>query len=211
MGSSQTTAPGWRTRGYLPHHDGPDVVQHIIFRLADALPRTVVESIRQARACDRLAKADAALDLGVGSRALADPRIASIVKGAVRHFDGERYRLIAWCVMPTHVHVLVETAPGWPTSTLAQAWKSFSAKRANEVLGRSGRFWAPEYFDRTMRDEGEVAITEAYIENNPVVAGLCDIASDWRWSSAGVDGRAAPRGPAAERDCGRDARATTKT
>ncbi len=197
MCAPRQTVPGWRTRGYLPRHDGPCMVQHIIFRLADALPKSLVERLRQAPAGEQLAKADAALDRGIGSRALADPRIASIVEGSVRHFDGERYQLIAWCVMPTHVHVLAETKSGWSTSTLAQAWKSFSAKRANEVLGRAGRFWAPEYFDRTMRDEGEVTITREYIENNPVVAGLCDSAPDWRWSSAA-------------RDCGRDARATRK-
>jgi putative DNA methylase len=210
MGAFQTFIPGWRTRGYLPHHDGPGVVQHVVFRLADALPRSVVERLRQAPAGEQLAKADAALDLGIGSRALADPRVASIVEGAIRHFDGERYRLIAWCVMPTHVHVLVETKPGWPTSSLAQAWKSFSAKRANEVLGRSGRFWAPEYFDRTMRDEVEIAITREYIEQNPVVAGLCEIASAWLWSSARLDGRMAQLCLSAARDCGRDARATRK-
>lgn len=175
---------GWRTRGYLPHHDGPGLVQHIVFRLADALPVAVVERLRQSPAVEHLLHAESALDTGLGSRVLADARVASIVHGAIRHFDGQRYELIAWCVMPNHVHVLARTCEGWSTSKIVQAWKSFSAKRANDTLERSGRFWAPEYFDRTMRDEGEVAIACDYIINNPVSAGLCERPKDWRWSSA---------------------------
>ena len=203
---SSTMSQGWRTRGYLPHHDVSGSVQHIIFRVADALPKALVERLKQSPQHEHLARADATLDAGVGARTLADARIASIVDGALRHFDGERYRLVAWCVMPTHVHVLAETIPDWSTSAIAQAWKSFSAKRANATLGRSGRFWAPEYFDRAMRDEGEVAITRDYIENNPVAAGLCGRAWEWPWSSA----RDPFPGRSCVADCGRDARVTTK-
>ena len=189
---------GWRTRGYLPHHDAPGAVQHIVFRLSDALPRIVVERLRKSPVGEQLAQSEAALDEGLGSRALADAKIAEVVSDALQHFNSERYVLIAWCVMPTHVHVLAETRDGWPTSTIVQGWKSVSSRRANAILGQSGRFWAPEYFDRTMRDFEEVERTVAYIENNPVVAALCGTARDWIWSSA----------CAATSRAGEDARAT---
>lgn len=181
---------GWRSRGYLPHHDVVGCVQHIVFRLADALPGEVLATLEAAPIQDRLDAAEAALDAGVGSRALADPRVAEIVESALIHFDAERYRLVSWCVMPTHVHVLAAQVEGWPLSSVVHAWKSFTANRANEVLGWQGRFWAPEYFDRVMRDDEHIEATGAYIENNPVAAGLCATAEDWPWSSRSRSARA---------------------
>ena len=91
---------------------------------------------------------------------------------------------MAWCVMPTHVHVLVEQIAGWPLSQVTHAWKSFTAKAINKALGRKGRLWAPEYYDRFMRDDGQFQATRDYIENNPVSAGLCGTPDTWLWSSA---------------------------
>lgn len=175
---------GWRSRGYLPHYDCAPGTQHIAFRLADALPASVLEKLERAPAQERLDAAEACLDEGVGSRALADRRIAGMVQEALQHFNGDRYELLAWCIMPTHVHVLASQMEGSPLGQVVHAWKSFSANRANDILGRQGRSWAPEYFDRKMRDEDDVEATRAYIEDNPVLAKLCSRANEWAWSSA---------------------------
>jgi REP element-mobilizing transposase RayT len=86
--------------------------------------------------------------------------------------------------MPTHVHVLVEQAEGHRLAAVVHAWKSFTAKTANRLLGSAGPFWASEYYDRFMRDEMHLETMRAYIVNNPVVAGLCTSPEDWRYSSA---------------------------
>ena len=99
-------------------------------------------------------------------------------------FDGDRYALIAWCVMPNHVHLLIETWVGHPLDRVVHSWKSYTAHAANRLLRRGGAFWAPEYFDRYMRDEAHFAATVAYVENNPVRAGLCGDAAHWLLSSA---------------------------
>jgi REP element-mobilizing transposase RayT len=99
-------------------------------------------------------------------------------------FDGQRYVLIAWCVMPNHVHVLIETRPGFALEHVLHSWKSFTAHAANRLLGRTKRFWAPEYFDRYMRDDEQFVATRMYIEGNPVKAGLCTDPADWPYSSA---------------------------
>jgi REP element-mobilizing transposase RayT len=127
---------------------------------------------------------DASFDQGYGRRDLVIPEVASIVENALLQFDGERCSLIAWCVMPNHVHTLIETHIGHPLSRIVCAWKSFTAKQVNRYLERSGVFWAPEYFDRYMRDDAHLAATRLYIEQNPVKAALCQEASDWRFSSA---------------------------
>jgi putative DNA methylase len=67
---------------------------------------------------------------------------------------------------------------------VVHSWKSFTAHAANRLLGRAQRFWAPEYFDRYMRDDTQLAGTRAYIEANPVKAGLCNDPTEWPYSSA---------------------------
>ena len=179
---------GWRSRGYLPHLDAAGATQHIVFRLTDSLNEGFMAKLAVMPAPARMQAAAGALDEGTGSRALADPAIAEIVQSALLHFDAERYRLMAWCVMPTHAHVLIEQVDGWPVSHVAHAWKSFTAKAINKALGRAGRLWAPEYFDRFMRDDGQFQATRDYIERNPVAAGLCATPEAWRWSSAAAEG-----------------------
>ena len=142
---------GWHSRGYLPHFDSPETVQFVTFRLADSLPNAVIEGLRlQDEVLQRL---DHKLDTGLGECWLRRPEVASLVEGALLHFDKERYRLLAWCLMPNHVHAVIEMLHGHSLSDIVASWKSFTAKRANAQLGRSGSFWHADYFDRYMRDE----------------------------------------------------------
>lgn len=92
--------------------------------------------------------------------------------------------MVAWCVMPNHVHVLIEQMEGHPLGDVVQAWKSATAHKINGIAGRTGRLWRREYFDRFMRDEDHLTSTIDYIENNPVHAKLVTVANDWRFSSA---------------------------
>jgi REP element-mobilizing transposase RayT len=57
-------------------------------------------------------------------------------------------------------------------STIVHSWKSFTAQECNKVLGRTGRFWQREPFDRYIRNERHFRNALTYIENNPVKAGL---------------------------------------
>jgi REP element-mobilizing transposase RayT len=123
------------------------------------------------------------LDRGLGECWLRQPAIAKLTEGALRFFDGQRYGLAAWMVMPNHVHLLVDV---WktPLSELVKSWKSFVAREANKLLGRSGGFWEREYLDTVIEDEAHRQTAVRYIENNPVKAGLVLDARDWPWSSA---------------------------
>lgn len=207
---------GWYSRSYLPHCDAPGLIQAITFRLADALPKAVLERIkREARDDkDKQQRIEAHLDAGHGSCLLREPHLASIVECALLHFDGKRYRLLAWCIMPNHVHVLIETlaqapsrAGGTPAlqedfphterrhlaglcdrslslSAIIHSWKSFSAKEINKSLARQGTVWQREYFDRYIRDDHHLAAAIAYILDNPVKAGLVARAEDWPFRNA---------------------------
>jgi REP element-mobilizing transposase RayT len=80
------------------------------------------------------------LDRGFGSCLLCDQRAAALVEENWLHFDGQDYRLLAWVVMPNHVHLLVQI---WqtPQSQLIKDWKGFTGRRINRLLGRDGKLW----------------------------------------------------------------------
>jgi fructose-bisphosphate aldolase class II len=131
-------------------------------------------------------------DQGHGNCWLRNERIGRLVENALLHFDGQRYRLLAWCVMPNHVHLLVETKEGFPLPELVHSWKSYTASQANIILGRKGDFWQREYRDRFIRDAEHYLAAIRYIEDNPVQAGLVNRADDWLFSSARLKPRRAP-------------------
>ena len=182
----------WHSRGYLPHCDIPGLLQAITFRLADSLPAGVLDRLQQEAdsEVDKHKKIDAFLDAGYGTCWLKQHAIANIVEDALLHWDGQRYRLLAWCVMPNHVHVLIETSAGSPLSGVLHSWKSFTAKAINQCLGRTGPVWMRDYFDRYIRDDQHLAAVIAYIHGNPVKAGL--VQNEWEWlhSSARMHGNA---------------------
>jgi putative DNA methylase len=203
----------WHPRGRLPHFEAGEVPQHITFRLHDSLPRELLARWQDElarlpedeQALERRKRIEAALDAGHGACWLRDPHIAELVEQSLLHFDGERYALHAWCVMPNHVHVLVTPLHGNSLSSILHGWKSFTAKEANRRLGREGPFWMEEYFDRAIRDENHFRRVVEYIGNNPVKAGLCPEPSAWRWSSAWEGGRPARHDSRAGRPRSQDA------
>jgi REP element-mobilizing transposase RayT len=178
---------GWHQRGYLPHRDAPGLTQFVTFRLHDSMPASrrgeweALLRIKDNR--QRRKKLEEYLDRGHGGCWLRQPAIAALTEGALRHFDGERYQLLAWVVMPNHVHVVVRIGQV-PLAGVLQSWKRFVAREANKLLQREGTFWEHEYWDTYMRDEVQLAKARRYAEQNPVKAGLVREGEDWRWSSA---------------------------
>ena len=198
VGAPRDGAPrGWYSRGYLPHCDAPQLIQFITFRLADSLPQTKLKELKEElghlpekhREIERRKRIEEWLDSGMGCCALANSEVAAYVQRSFLHFHGVRYHLHAWCIMPNHVHVLVE--PLVDLASIVQGWKSFTARWVlgkNEQLGlkipASDQLWMREYWDRYIRDAGHYHRAVEYIHHNPVKAGLCDAAEAWPWSSA---------------------------
>jgi REP element-mobilizing transposase RayT len=131
---------------------------------------------------------------------LSNDRCAKIVEDAFLHFSDSRYKLIAYVVMPSHHHWLFLPNATWceelfksqisklkkqtPRESISHSIQSYTATQCNRVLHRSGPFWQQETFDHYIRDDEELYRVIAYIENNPVKAGLVSRPEDWSWSSA---------------------------
>ena len=188
-----------RKGAYLPHWTREGATYAVTFRLGDSLPRPVLEVwlaerqqiVSTARQMGRplsnheeqrlrelhSERVEAYLDAGHGACWLRQPEIAQMVADALRFFDGKRYHLHAWCVMPNHVHTIVEPFTGHELPALLHSWKSFTSKAANRLLGRTGNFWQEEYYDHLIRDEADYGHAMHYLLGNPAAAGL----RDWPW------------------------------
>ena len=189
---------GWHSRGYLPHFDGIAIPQFITVHLADAMPKKVlkrwVDELSVLKYEDEKAllqrRIEKYLDHGYGEALLGKPLIANMVQNSLLKFDGERYRLFAWAVMPNHLHSLGTRFVDRELKDIIHSLKSYTAHEANKLLHRNGQFWIEDYVDRYIRNEDHFNKTVLYIENNPVKAGLCKKASDWPFSSAWFKSRA---------------------
>src|SRR6185312_6617496 len=199
---------GWHERGYLPHCDFSGLIQFITFRLADAMPASrrdewekllSIEDIRIKRI-----KLEEYLDRGMGNCYLREEQVAQWVIDTLLYFHHVRYELLAWCIMPNHVHVLLHV---WntPLSKIVQGWKitvtsqwrhsrsreteedAEFQKKQLDVPSRSSALrllWQREYWDTFMRNEEQERKAIKYIEANPVKANFCRTPEDWLFSSA---------------------------
>lgn len=132
----------------------------------------------------RLEKIEKWLKAGHGSCVLREPAIAAMTQQTLLYFDGYRYRLMAWVVMPNHVHVLFEPINGWPLNKIVASWKRHTAMEILAVRNMEKPVWHHEYFDRFIRTERHLYNVIDYIHQNPVKAGLVRRAEEWEWSSA---------------------------
>ncbi len=147
----------WHSRGYLPHFESQVVIQHVTFHLADSLPKSALVRLEaelkrlppEKQEIERRKRIEAWRDAGYGSCVLREPGIAQMVQNTLLFFDGQRYRLLAWVVMPNHVHVLFQPLPGWTVAKIVASWKKFTARKicdyrqanpgiANLPIGSSG-------------------------------------------------------------------------
>ncbi len=193
----------------------------ITFRLAGSLPAEAVERLREDRekelrnvenvAQDKIlsykihkryfAKFDELLDGKTqGPMCLDDDRIAKVVAEALHYWDGKRYLLLCYCIMPNHVHLAIDVGQlsklsfgqfndvsqfnnlSYVLSQILHSIKRHTAREANKILQRSGAFWQHESYDHVVRDGDELERIVAYMLNNPEKAGLVKAWRQWKWT-----------------------------
>lgn len=190
----------------LPHWQSNDAIYHISFRLADSVPQSVFARWIQEREClianakqhdeelsaeiERKAhylyseQVERYLDVGYGKCYLNKAEIAKMVALSFNHFNNVRYRLHAWCIMPNHVHVIVVVMPDNDLSKIIHSWKSYTAHRANKMLGLTGAFWQPDAYNHIIRSRKEYHFQIQYTWENPEKAKLQNW--QWRWKTDSI-------------------------
>jgi putative transposase len=195
-------------RRNLPHIQPLNSALFLTFRLAGSLPSEVLgrmagerrlleealkndsgESPSRFRQLARrhFAMLESWLDKAtVGPTWLADEGVAAIVVEALHHRDGKKYRLDAYSIMPNHVHTvfapLAQNNTPESLSSIMHSLKRNTAKRANQLLSRSGAFWEHESFDHYIRNRAEWKRIIKYVLQNPVKAGLVKTCEEWPWN-----------------------------
>lgn len=198
---------------HLPHYQPPDATFFITFRLKDSLPKEILQALLKERATlakiirltkgkeERLKKVkemrkryfaefDNFLDrASTGPRWLSNPEIADIVSEAFHFRDSKEYDLIAYCIMPNHVHSIFTPLPvgrrvssPYIVTNILENLKWYTALKANRSLGRKGAFWQHESYDHVIRDNDELERMIQYVMENPVKARLVRRWSDWKWT-----------------------------
>ena len=184
----------------LPHRLTPGELIFITFRLAGSLPQEVLERLLgEAQLLQESCGPDPAAQYAerkkyfgrfddlmarstYGPTWLLQPEVAAVVAQALHYPDGKGYNLRCYCIMPNHVHVVVELPEGAPPlAKTLQLLKGYSSRQANQLLGRSGSFWQAESYDHVVRP-GELERIIRYVLENPVKAGLVNDWQKWPYS-----------------------------
>ena len=174
------------TGNKLPHWNQGGCVQFVTFRLADSLPQTKLKEFGELKEQwmaehpkpwdiaiqeeykNKVGKAmDKWIDAGYGDCILKDERVRNIVADCIMHFNGERYDIHAFVIMPNHVHVLLSTRGDNLVQDIVGSWKKFSAHEINKLLGRQGSVWERESFDHMVRNGFSYKDKFDYIISNP--------------------------------------------
>lgn len=175
-----------RHRVNLPHWQQGETWIFVTWRLADSLPRAVVEKLAAHRAewlknhpkpwsDEDLREHNRKFTLGFekllddahGECLLAEKNYREIVSGALFHFNGSRYDLDCFVIMPNHVHVLFHPHGECLLEDILQTWKRFTSREINKLRGKDGSLWQREYWDRLIRTEKQFHWTQNYIGKNP--------------------------------------------
>jgi len=170
---------GVHNRGYLPHLKAEDGIYFVTFRLSDSLPEGVLAQLEETSQQERSRAVEKWLDQGHGECLLANAEYAGIVREAIMTGKESEYHLHAWCIMPNHVHLVLEPLPGLSLSEPLQRIKSWSAHEINARAGRSGCLWQRESFDHLIRDDSDLARCCDYVRLNPVRAQLAASSTEY--------------------------------
>lgn len=191
---------------YLPHWTRKGGIYHVTFRLADSLPASVLAAWEAERDIyikrvtahhGKLSPAETRrvdflhskriqdyLDGGHGACLLRQPGAAPILHEVLLNFHGDRYDILAWCIMPNHVHVVVRPQGANTLPLILHRWKGYSARRINRLLERRGTLWRSESYDHLIRNDADLRHAVKYVLENPVKAGL----AIWPWVGRDADG-----------------------
>jgi REP element-mobilizing transposase RayT len=179
------------TQNRLPHWQQIGATCFVTWRLADSLPKDVLDSHFEDRkawlACHPepwdeatesdyhrrfTARIDEWLDQGEGSCLIRQPQLADLARQTLLHFDGERFMMVSFVIMPNHIHVLFTLNAAWTLEQVVHSWKRHSSREINRAIGESGPLWQKDYFDRLVRDSSHFSNCVRYIRRNPTKARL---------------------------------------
>ena len=208
MNTISETATKYYYERNLPHLFDINKPLFITFRLKFTLPQAIIDELihqklEWQKAYDDLDDVGKATELAKKSSKyfhwfdlliakskevpdlLVNPALASYISEALHFHDNERYELIAYCIMPNHVHAVIcpkqnKAGDIVPVSRITYSWKRYSAANINKYLDKKGSVWQAESYDHIIRNEHEFYKVIEYVISNPVEAGLVEHWHEWK-------------------------------
>ncbi len=209
-------------RRNLPHYQPENATYHVVFRLAGSLPQDAIERLQgELEESERHAsgmkndkkrfemfhqirqeyfeKFDCLSDGSTtGPHWLREPEITELIVEALHFRDKKLYDLIAFTVMPNHVHTIFSIGEAkaidklhhvgrrasspYVVTRILENLKWYTALKSNKILNREGQFWQHESYDHVIREAEELERTIWYVLNNSVKAALAKTWDEWKWS-----------------------------
>lgn len=191
------------SRRNLPHLDMNGVLTFVTFRLADSMPKQVVQrwheevdawlrqngldewsvdevlkspsveaSVKRELRFHKTRRWHGHLDDCHGECCLRNRLVRNFVAKSLLHFEGQRYDLERFVIMPNHVYVLIQMRVGVRLRKQFRELLRFSAREINRHLGRHGSVWQSEPFDHIVRSPEQFEYLQGYIDGNPSKARL---------------------------------------
>ncbi len=178
-----------------PHWECNNAIYHVVFRLYDSIPLSLMNSLKEEKKTLDIIKHNRKLigqeigkirlfekfDKAMASNSrnplLTNCQIAQFITDMMKAEHGDKYNLHAYCVMPNHVHAIVEPLSRYELSKIVVYWKGSSAHKINKLLDRTGHVWAKDYFNHIIRSGTSYDSQVLYVKNNPIAAGL----NNWPW------------------------------
>ena len=115
-----------------------------------------------------------ALDESHGACLLKSVGNAQIVAEAILKFDGSRYDVDCFVIMPNHVHAICQFREGYDLKIVSQSWMRFTARQINSRMSLNGKVWQSEPFDHIIRSPAQFDYLRKYVLENPKKARLVD-------------------------------------
>ena len=172
--------------GCLPHRHQDGKLQFVTFRLADSLPQSRLKEIKHSKELfekehpkpwDRATSIKYWNEVGrlsekylhacCGSCCLKDSRVRTILENVIMQNNGVLYTIVAYVIMPNHVHMLIVPHGANKVNELLGGIKRLASLRINRLLGRKGALWQSESYDRIVRSEEDLKYNRNYIKSNP--------------------------------------------
>ena len=173
------TIPYSKFRGeFLPHLYQPDVIQFVTLRLADSLPTSKLEELTELQQVllsgnhlfniyaldDYIHRIERWLNQSHGCCMLQYDDISKVVEDALNFYDGIRYDLYDYVIMPNHLHFLI--LPYEHPVKIMSTFKSYTAKKIRRLTGYTDRVWQEDFFDRMIRSVIDFYDYVEYIKQN---------------------------------------------
>ncbi|MFK7947182.1 MAG: transposase [Saprospiraceae bacterium] len=190
----------------LPHWHPPNSVFALTYNLEGSIPKHILEQLKDEKEFQikklkeegiegeelqetlnklhslHFGKYDYLLDNPQNKiQHLKNPKVAQIVQDSLKYLNDKTWKMVCYCIMSNHVHLVVYKL-NQPLTKILQRHKRHTAVKSNEILGKEGKFWQRETFDRKIRDRREFRNQVRYAVLNPVKAGLVNKWQDWKYT-----------------------------